>query len=132
MDTAKDSPTGGVFPSGAPCHLGVPDPPRCSIQPSTTKADPTTRTHPPCAGPRRGTPGSSPRRTGGKSCSSRCRARVEIEAHGNGGKKLLFVDRETEVAIDIAENVAAKSAVQAAGADLAERIVGRVLAEASK
>ena len=42
------------------------------------------------------------------------------------------MDRETEVAIDIAENVAAKSAVQAAGADLAERIVGRVLAEASK
>jgi len=54
-----------------------------------------------------------------------CRARCEIEVFDKKGQ-LLFVDRETEVAVDVAENVAAKTALQKAGAALAERIVERL------
>jgi TolB-like protein len=54
------------------------------------------------------------------------RARVELEALGaagtNGGK-VLAVDRETFVGVDLSEQIAAKSALQEAAARLALRVV---------
>ena len=51
-----------------------------------------------------------------------CKARVEVQVHKRTGE-LLGVDRQTSVAADIAEQTAAKTALQNAAADLAERIV---------
>ncbi len=52
-----------------------------------------------------------------------CRARVEIQMTRATGDFELLVDRQTSMAIDLTENIAAKSALQAAGSDLAERLV---------
>jgi len=57
-----------------------------------------------------------------------CRARVEIKRL-DSDKKLVSVDRQTEVAVDLGENVAAKSALQKAGEILAERLVAEIAAE---
>ncbi len=54
-----------------------------------------------------------------------CRARVEIKVQDGKGK-LIAVDRQTEAAVDLAENVASKSALQKAGQVLAERIVAEL------
>ena len=50
-----------------------------------------------------------------------CKARVELKAHKRSGE-ILAVDRQTSVAVDIAEQTAAKTALQQAAAQLAERI----------
>lgn len=52
-----------------------------------------------------------------------CRARVEIKVVEIASGKILLQDRQTEVAADISEAVAAKTALEHAGAKLAERIV---------
>ena len=52
-----------------------------------------------------------------------CKARIELKAHDPGERKLLLADRQTSVAVDIAEQTAAKSALQNAAFDLAERIL---------
>ncbi|MCB1230074.1 MAG: curli assembly protein CsgG [Verrucomicrobiae bacterium] len=52
-----------------------------------------------------------------------CRARVEIKITEKGSQSSLLVDRQTSMAIDLAENVAAKSALQNAGSELGERLV---------
>ncbi len=52
-----------------------------------------------------------------------CRARVEVKAHERKTGKLLLADRQTSVAVDIAEQVAAKTALQNAAGELAERLV---------
>ena len=52
-----------------------------------------------------------------------CRARVEIKVIEIASGRILLQDRQTEVAADISEAVAAKTALQHAGAKLAERIV---------
>jgi hypothetical protein len=54
-----------------------------------------------------------------------CKARVEIKAQKAGGE-LIAVDRQTSVAVDIAEQTSAKTALQNAGAELAERILPRL------
>ncbi len=54
-----------------------------------------------------------------------CRARVEIKVQPKVGAEL-WVDRESSSGIDVAENVAAKNALQRAGALLAERVVVRL------
>lgn len=51
-----------------------------------------------------------------------CRARVEVSLSWKGSDQI-HVDRQTSVAIDLAENVAAKSALQSAGATVAERLI---------
>jgi curli production assembly/transport component CsgG len=51
-----------------------------------------------------------------------CKARVELKAQKRTGE-ILAVDRQTSVAVDIAEQTAAKTALQRAAADLAERLV---------
>lgn len=58
-----------------------------------------------------------------------CRARVEvITRHKESGGEIK-VERETSVAVDLAENVAAKSALQAAGRALAERLIVMAVTE---
>ncbi len=52
-----------------------------------------------------------------------CRARVEIKISSKNDKADLRVDRQTSMAIDLSENIAAKSALQNAGSMLAERLV---------
>ncbi|MEA3213170.1 MAG: hypothetical protein QOE70_6227 [Chthoniobacter sp.] len=52
-----------------------------------------------------------------------CKARVEIKVVPRDEAKPTQVERQTEVAVDLSENVAAKSALQKAGSRLAERLV---------
>jgi hypothetical protein len=51
-----------------------------------------------------------------------CRARVELKAQSRGGD-VVAVDRQTSVAVDIAEQTAAKTALQQAAVELAERLI---------
>jgi hypothetical protein len=55
-----------------------------------------------------------------------CRSRVEIKAHDLRRGTLIVADRQTSVAVDIAEQTAAKAALQNAAADLAERVVSKL------
>lgn len=51
-----------------------------------------------------------------------CRARIEIKARDAASGEILAVDRQTSVAVDIAEHVAAKTALQNGADELAERL----------
>ena len=55
-----------------------------------------------------------------------CKARVELKAQKRSGE-ILAVDRQTSVAVDIAEQTAAKTALQQAATELAERLVPAIL-----
>jgi hypothetical protein len=55
-----------------------------------------------------------------------CKARVEARAQRRNGE-LLALDRQTSVAVDVAEQTAAKTALQQAATELAERIVPKLL-----
>jgi hypothetical protein len=54
-----------------------------------------------------------------------CKARVELKARSSSGD-ILAVDRQTSVAVDITEQTAAKTALQNAAADLAERLLPKL------
>lgn len=54
-----------------------------------------------------------------------CKARVELKAQKTTGE-VIAVDRQTSVAVDITEQTSAKTALQNAGADLAERILPKL------
>jgi hypothetical protein len=54
-----------------------------------------------------------------------CKARVEVKAQASGGE-ILAVDRQTSMAVDIAEQTAAKTALQNAAMDLAERLLPKL------
>ena len=54
-----------------------------------------------------------------------CKARVEIKARKSNGD-VIAVDRQTSVAVDIAEQTAAKTALQNAASELAERLLPAV------
>lgn len=51
-----------------------------------------------------------------------CRARVEVKVVEAATGRVLAMDRQTEVSVDLAESIAAKNALQAAGAKVAERL----------
>jgi len=55
-----------------------------------------------------------------------CKARVELKARKRTGE-ILTVDRQTEVAVDIAEQAAAKTALQNAAAEIAGRVVPKLV-----
>jgi hypothetical protein len=52
-----------------------------------------------------------------------CRSRLELKAVRNADRKLLLTDRQTDVAVDLAENIAAKSALENAARKLLDRLV---------
>jgi len=52
-----------------------------------------------------------------------CRARVEIKVRDKASGQLLAVDRQTSVAVDLSEQIAGKTALQQAAAELAERVI---------
>jgi hypothetical protein len=54
-----------------------------------------------------------------------CKARVEVKACAGNGD-ILSADRQTSMAVDIAEQTAAKTALQNASMDLAERLVPKL------
>jgi len=54
-----------------------------------------------------------------------CKARIEIKAQTRAGD-ILCVDRQTSVGVDIAEQTAAKTALQNAAAELAERVLPKL------
>ena len=55
-----------------------------------------------------------------------CRARLEIRIHETRSGRLRLADRQTSVALDIAEPIAAKAALQEAALTLAERVLPRL------
>lgn len=52
-----------------------------------------------------------------------CRARIEIKVRDLATGAILSVDRQTSSAVDLAEHVAAKTALQTAAAELADRLI---------
>jgi len=54
-----------------------------------------------------------------------CSARVELQARDRKGHRVLFSNRTTTRAVDLAENVAGKTALQKAGHDLGIKLVER-------
>lgn len=56
-----------------------------------------------------------------------CKARVEIKVIDKGSGTILVVDRQVSVAVDLSEQIAAKTALQQAAAELAERVIPRVV-----
>jgi hypothetical protein len=54
-----------------------------------------------------------------------CKARIELKAQRRSGE-ILAVDRQTSVAVDIAEQTAAKTSLQQAAAELAERLLPQI------
>lgn len=55
-----------------------------------------------------------------------CKARVEVKVHDTAARKLLTAERQTSVAVDITEQTAAKTSLQNAAVELAERLVPRL------
>ncbi len=54
-----------------------------------------------------------------------CKARVELKAQKRSGE-ILAVDRQTSVAVDVTEQTAAKTSLQEAAQELAERVVPKL------
>jgi hypothetical protein len=55
-----------------------------------------------------------------------CRARIEIKARDAAGGKILDIDRQTSEAVDLAEHIAAKTALENAADELAERLIPKL------
>jgi hypothetical protein len=56
------------------------------------------------------------------------KARVEVKAIDRASGKVLATDRQVTVAVDLAEQIAAKTALQEAGARIAERLLVKLAA----
>jgi hypothetical protein len=56
-----------------------------------------------------------------------CRARIEIKARDVASGKILVIDRQTSVAVDLAEHIAAKTALQNGADELAERLLPKLV-----
>lgn len=56
-----------------------------------------------------------------------CRARIEIKARDVASGNIISVDSQTSVAVDIAEHIAAKTALQNGADELAERLLPEIV-----
>ena len=56
-----------------------------------------------------------------------CNARIEIKARDVATGKILDIDRQTSVAVDLAEHTAAKTALQNGADELAERLLPKLI-----
>jgi Curli production assembly/transport component CsgG len=56
-----------------------------------------------------------------------CRARIEIKARDVASGNIISVDRQTSVAVDLAEHIAAKTALQNGASELAERVIPKLV-----
>jgi len=54
-----------------------------------------------------------------------CKARVELKVRNAKGE-IVAIDRQTSMAVDLAEQTAAKTALQIAAADLADRVIPKL------
>ena len=56
-----------------------------------------------------------------------CQARIEIKARDVANGNILDIDRQTSVAVDLAEHIAAKTARENSADDLAERLIPKLV-----
>lgn len=56
-----------------------------------------------------------------------CKARVEVSAIDRNTRKILAIDRETSAAVDLSTQIAAKTAIQEATANIAYRMIPRIV-----
>jgi hypothetical protein len=56
-----------------------------------------------------------------------CKSRVEIKARDLATGNILVVDRQTSVGVDLAEQTAAKTALQNAADELAGRLIPKII-----
>jgi hypothetical protein len=56
-----------------------------------------------------------------------CRARIEIKARDAAGGNILDIDRQTSVAVDLAEHIAAKTALQNGAGELAKWLLPKLV-----
>jgi hypothetical protein len=55
------------------------------------------------------------------------KARLEVKAIDRASGKVIAVDRQTRVAVDLSEQIAAKNALQEAAADIADRLLPKIV-----